>query len=150
MDYKKVIQDDLDRGFTKRDLEVLIGLPKNNLSAFMNGKKEFPKKALLRIERWEKSEKPDPLFSESKVAMELAKLKLAGIDFGNSVDVTDVIKNWPNVADLPPKTVNDKPEKEKSENKPENASSEPVKREGESSLDFRVRKAEYFDTLKNK
>jgi len=61
MDYKAVLQSDLDKGFSKRDLEVLIGLPKNNLSGFMSSKRKFSKKSLLKIEKWENSEKPDPL-----------------------------------------------------------------------------------------
>lgn len=61
MDYKSVLKADLEKGYSKKDLEFLIGLPQNNLAGFLLGNREFSKKNLLKIERWEKSEKPDPL-----------------------------------------------------------------------------------------
>ncbi len=55
------LQSDLNAGFTKSDLERLIGLPYNSLSGIMNGKREIPKLAILKIEKWNAGEKPDPL-----------------------------------------------------------------------------------------
>jgi len=61
MDYKAVIQDDLKAGFSKVELEVLIGLPKNNLSGILKGDRKLSRKSELKIEKWQKSEKPNPL-----------------------------------------------------------------------------------------
>ncbi len=61
MDYKAILLEDLDRGFSKSDLEKLIGLPQNNLSGMLNGNREFSKKSKLKIEKWMASEKPNPL-----------------------------------------------------------------------------------------
>jgi len=61
MDYKAVIQDDLKAGFSKVELEVLIGLPKNNLSGILKGNRKLSRKSELKIEKWQKSEKPNPL-----------------------------------------------------------------------------------------
>lgn len=61
MDYIKVLQEDLGKGFNKSDLERLIGLPLNNLSGVLAGKKKLSKKSELKIEVWEKSKKPNPL-----------------------------------------------------------------------------------------
>lgn len=64
MDYKQVLEADIKRGFTKKELEILIGLPENNLAGFLKGNKKFTQKNLARIERWEQSNKPDPLTLE--------------------------------------------------------------------------------------
>lgn len=61
VDYRALIQADLDKGFTKTQLEKLIGLPKNNLTYIMSGNKEFSKLSTLKIDKWEASEKPNPL-----------------------------------------------------------------------------------------
>lgn len=52
MALKKQIQEQIDRGFSKKDLETLIGLPANNLAGFMKGERNFSKKNILRIERF--------------------------------------------------------------------------------------------------
>lgn len=61
MDILKVLQDDLNNGFSKSQLERIIGLPKNCLSGVLKGDKKLSKKSVLKIEKWEKSEKPNPL-----------------------------------------------------------------------------------------
>lgn len=61
MDYIKSLEADLEKGYSKSDLEKLIGLPKNNLSGILKGDRKLSKKSQLKIERWDKSEKPDPL-----------------------------------------------------------------------------------------
>jgi transcriptional regulator with XRE-family HTH domain len=61
MDYKSVLLTDLEKGFSKSDLEKLIGLPRNNLSGILKGGRNLSKKSKLKIERWEASEKPNPL-----------------------------------------------------------------------------------------
>jgi hypothetical protein len=61
MDYKAVLLEDLAKGFSKSDLERLIGLPKNSLSGVLSGAKKLSKKSELKIEVWDKSDKPNPL-----------------------------------------------------------------------------------------
>jgi len=61
MDYIALLQTDIDNGFYKSDLEKLIGLPKNNLSGILKGDRKLSKKSILKIEKWVKSKKPDPL-----------------------------------------------------------------------------------------
>ena len=59
--YIAILQDDLANGFSKRELEVLIGLPKNSLASILTGKRNLSPKSQLKIKRWEASEKPNPL-----------------------------------------------------------------------------------------
>ena len=62
MNYKLLLETEITNGFSKRDLEYLIGLPKNNLSSFLSGNRSLSKKSFLKIERWLLSNnKPDPL-----------------------------------------------------------------------------------------
>ena len=61
MDWKQVINADLSKGFSKSDLELLIGLPKNTLASLLTDKKKISKKSLLKIDKWNSSEKCSPL-----------------------------------------------------------------------------------------
>jgi len=61
MDYIKSLEADLEKGYSKSDLEKLIGLPKNNLSGILKGDRKLSKKSKLKIDDWNKSEKPNPL-----------------------------------------------------------------------------------------
>lgn len=61
MDYIKSLEADLEKGYSKSDLEKLIGLPKNNLSGILKGSRKLSKKSQLKIDKWEASEKPHPL-----------------------------------------------------------------------------------------
>lgn len=61
MDVEKIIQEELNKGFSKTDLEKLIGLPQNFLSGFLKGKKRISKKGVLKVEKYLASEKQDPL-----------------------------------------------------------------------------------------
>lgn len=61
MDYIALLLSDLDLGFSKSELEKLIGLPRNNLSGILKGEKKISKKSALKIEKWASSEKPNPL-----------------------------------------------------------------------------------------
>ena len=61
MNWIDEINADLIKGFSKSDLEFLIGLPKNTLAGVLKGNKKFSKKSELKIELWSKSEKPNPL-----------------------------------------------------------------------------------------
>jgi len=55
------IRQELERGFTKRELEILMGIPKNNLSSILIGKREISKKGLIRIKKYFELEvKPMP------------------------------------------------------------------------------------------
>ncbi|HEY9342365.1 MAG TPA: hypothetical protein VIQ23_12340 [Hanamia sp.] len=66
MDAIKELEKDLLSGFSKRDLETLIGLPQNSLSNVLSGKKKLSKKSVAKIEKWSSSEKPDPFFLPGK------------------------------------------------------------------------------------
>lgn len=98
MDYAAVIQADLDKGFTKSALEILIGLPKNNLASFLTGKRELSKISKLKIEKWDASEKPDPLnivipkSSIDKNRQESSKLS-ASSDYTKSQEPNEEINN---------------------------------------------------------
>lgn len=59
--YIASLQNDLANGFSKRELEDLIGLPKNSLASILTGKRNLSLKSQLKIKRWEASEKPNPL-----------------------------------------------------------------------------------------
>jgi len=61
MDSIQILERDLEKGYSKSDLERLVGLPKNSLSGILKGSKNLSKKSVLKIQAWEKSEKPDPL-----------------------------------------------------------------------------------------
>lgn len=74
MDYIKSLEADLEKGYSKSDLEKLIGLPKNNLSGILKGGRKLSKKSQLKIERWDKSEKPDPLTLHELVYANGAKI----------------------------------------------------------------------------
>ena len=66
MDAIKELEKDLLSGFSKRDLETLIGLPQNSLSNVLSGKKKLSKKSEAKIEKWSLSEKPDPFLLSGK------------------------------------------------------------------------------------
>lgn len=125
MDWKEQIQEQLDRGFSKYDLEKLIGLPENNLSGALKGTRSYSKKNMLKIERWLAGEKPDPLsvFFAPKEKKVTTKEK-----------VTDN-KNPVNVA------ANGKIQKMLSDLK-NSISNNPPKLEGESSIEYRLRMIE--------
>ncbi len=61
MEITEQINAELEKGFSKSDLEVLIGLPQNFLSGFLKGKKKLSKKCALKVDLFMKSEKPNPL-----------------------------------------------------------------------------------------
>ena len=67
MDVLQAIKSDLENGFSKIDLERLIGLPKNSLSGVLAGSKKLSKKSILKIRKWDESEKPNPLDIEKTV-----------------------------------------------------------------------------------
>lgn len=61
MDFIELLKVDLSKGFSKKQLEELIGLPKNNLSSILKGERKLSKISMLKIEKWDNSEKPNPL-----------------------------------------------------------------------------------------
>ena len=50
--YIASLQDDLANGFSKRELEDLIGLPKNSLASILTGKRNLSLKSQLKIKMW--------------------------------------------------------------------------------------------------
>lgn len=59
--YIKIIEKDIKNGFKKTDLERLIGIPQNTISNVLAGFRKFSRQTEIKIERWNKSPKPDPL-----------------------------------------------------------------------------------------
>lgn len=95
MNYLELLEDDLKKGYTKADLERLIGLPKNSLSGILKENKKLSRLSELKIEKWEVSEKPNPLdLPEIKKQMQLAKIKLTAPANPNShyVDIEELRK----------------------------------------------------------
>jgi len=60
MDYVQLLKDEIASGFSKSDLEFLIGLPKNSLSGVINQGRPLSKKSKAKIEAFLQSDKPDP------------------------------------------------------------------------------------------
>lgn len=56
-----LLRKDIESGFSKSDLERLIGLPKNSLSNVLSGNKLLSQKSILKVQVFMKSEKPNPL-----------------------------------------------------------------------------------------
>jgi hypothetical protein len=92
--YIASLKDDLANGFSKRDLEVLIGLPKNSLASILTNKRTLSLKSQLKIKRWNESEKPDPLdiTKDAMKEMELAKIKseYKGGASGQRIDIEEL------------------------------------------------------------
>lgn len=61
MSIEEQLQTELDRGFSKSDLEKVIGLPQNFLSGFLKGKKKISKKGIIKVSNYFASGKADPL-----------------------------------------------------------------------------------------
>ena len=57
---KEIIIKDIENGFSKAQLEKLIGIPKNTLASVLSGKRSFSKKTAAKISIWENSDKPNP------------------------------------------------------------------------------------------
>lgn len=75
--YIATLKDDLKNGFSKTQLEILIDLPKNSLASVLTGKRKLSPKSILKIKKWEASEKPNPLeiVLEKKIEKVLAESK---------------------------------------------------------------------------
>jgi hypothetical protein len=93
MEISEQLNQELKRGFSKTDLEKLIGLPKNFLSGFLKGKKKLSKKAEIKTANWLASDKPNPLELNTKgtkgIIPTLLKTKLPIWDKGN-MNMADV------------------------------------------------------------
>lgn len=102
MDIKDQIKTYLDSGFTKADLEYLMGLPINSLSGFFAGGRKYSKKNELRILRWLASEdKPDPLTLEV-VRKPKPEKKDNASEFETKVESQPVFKLEVKKAETPP------------------------------------------------
>ncbi len=124
MEIKDQIQVHLDSGFTKSDLEHLMGLPINSLSGFFAGGRKYSKKNELRILRWLESEdKPDPLTLKLEVIRKPKKEVAEKV-----ADPKPVFA--PVKKETPKPALKDKPPY-------------PERMEGEDALDFSARKNEY-------
>ncbi len=109
MDYKAVLLEDLERGFSKSDLEKLIGLPQNNLSGMLNGNREFSKKSKLKIEKWMASEKPHPLnvFFEKVSSPEIQTVPDKDLPEMKDRLLKSHLKKYKQYTDIPNKLIND-------------------------------------------
>jgi hypothetical protein len=74
MNYVIELQKDLAKGFSMSELEVLIGLPMNSLSAVIKGKRVLSKKSRVKVDRWMSGVKPDPLLMNKGVVYGDTKL----------------------------------------------------------------------------
>ena len=95
MNYIELLNADLIKGYSKSDLEMLIGLPKNSLSGVIKGDKKLSKISQLKIQEWEASKKPSPLqVVEAKRQQALVKLKMTTPPNPNSVliDIQEQVK----------------------------------------------------------
>ena len=104
MDYKAIINADLNAGFSKVELEVLIGLPKNNLSGILKGNRKLSRKSELKIEKWQKSSKPNPL--DLKIE-KLVKVKVTDLTKPNKEVKSKGTATTNYSVDTLPKTLND-------------------------------------------
>lgn len=76
-------KQELEKGFSIRDLEILIGLPKNSLSSVLVGKKKLSKVSIKKSERY--LEKPTDFF-EYLVIKELNKKLVNSMEKSNFPD----------------------------------------------------------------
>lgn len=91
MNHIELLKKDLADGFSKSELETLIGLPQNVLSGIISGKRSLSKKSKLKIERFMTGAKPDPL------KLEPSKIKIQDLTTGNTNQVKAI-------TDAPPKS----------------------------------------------
>lgn len=67
MNFLKELQSELDKGFSKTDLENLIGLSKNSLSGIIRNGRKISKKSEAKITHWLNSKRPTLIeYLESK------------------------------------------------------------------------------------
>lgn len=78
------IKQELDKGFSIRDLEILIGLPKNSLSSVLAGKKKLSKVSQRKSERY--LENPTDFF-EYLTIKELNKKVVNSMEKSNFPDI---------------------------------------------------------------
>jgi len=127
-DFVQILKDDLEKGYSKSDLERLIGLPQNCLSGIIKGDKKLSRKSEIKIEQWEVSEKPNPLqvyFVKKKVAENnLPENKESILAERNELPKEKGIRNNPisKSEAIPPM---------------------PIREEGEDAFDFAARKNEW-------
>ena len=67
MNILESIQELLDSGFSKSDIEHLSGITKNSLSSVLSGKRNLSKKNEIRLKRFLESDIPDPLTFNKKL-----------------------------------------------------------------------------------
>lgn len=85
-DYIELLKADLELGYSKSDLERLIGLPRNNLTGILKGDKNLSKKSQKKIEVWEASNKPDPL------KLHFVKKEVKIVDANKATNIVEPVK----------------------------------------------------------
>lgn len=133
MNYIEILSADLIKGYSKSDLELLIGLPKNSLSGVIKGDKKLSKISELKIEKWEASEKPSPLqVVEAKKQMALVEIKMkGGAASGHKIELSDLTEPT-NIVEPQKPMGSQKTNFTINTTKPERLA-------GETSLDYRIR-----------
>lgn len=134
MNYKVVLLEDLAKGYSKSDLEKLIGLPKNNLSGILKGDRNLSKKSKLKIEKWMASVKPDPLSLFFEQPSKKPTLPNSNIEFKTATKSSyNGTKNSRIKRDEDGQII---------------APDEPPRLKGESSIEYRLRMIELSETKK--
>jgi len=116
INFVQILKDDLEKGYSKSDLELVIGLPKNSLSGVIKGDKKLSKKSELKISEWQNSEKPSPLkINQAKIQMALAKVRALGgassghrVNIDNSTKTADTTKKEKEASVAPENSLSDK------------------------------------------
>ena len=134
---KDRLRAEIDKGFNKRDLEILIGLPKNCLSYVLRGEGKLSKKSVIKSTRFlDENTELDPFDEKLVSAIKLIK-------DNNKPENKKSIKSERN------NTNNVKADYSLTTSEVINLSEKPIRIEGEKALDFNIRLAEWQEN-KNK
>lgn len=128
-DYIELLKLDLTKGYSKSDLERLIGLPQNSLSGVLKGDKKLSPKSELKIDIWEASDKPDPL----KLHFVKKQVKENKVSEKSDEDIK---------RDATKKNDKENEKKDKSETKTPPTDSKPERLKGETALEYKIRMME--------
>lgn len=71
MDILQSLNELIEKGFSKTDIEYLAEIPKNSLSSILSQKRRLSKKSELKLKRFLDSDIPDPLtFKKENIGSE--------------------------------------------------------------------------------
>lgn len=164
MNYIERLQSEIKKGFTKTYLEKQIGLPKNSLASYISGKKKMtaanearvikfltknPELDILSMPRRTRVVKNPYLQLPNAVHYSVDGDKLTKIETPKEAVES---KNKPITAPKKEKQVNTTQKQKEAKFEPQVAEENgmPVKTEGESAIDYKIRLANWKEQLKNK